>query len=344
MATWTYSEPDLQRSSCNHLPQIKIGTEQSSDNEEPSKTLPGLLRVSLEVRWQIFRELLLADKHSICPHNRLPFVIFYMWKAASVVNEVARHGLSALLLNRQIYHEMMTLLYSENFFYFECCFTWPGNPLPYMVTRSAGRFLHHIGFSVDQKIQKCAAPMDTVKGEMDRIHRLCVSLKQSAPNLKVIRFYLFCHPKPEAWFLLKLVEYANYLPGKRMIIVQGSNREKRRIAGILKETINASANLLLVGGCICAPFMPPSGNRFSSPQTIPISNTLSGWASLDSPWRQRVKRNGSVPCSANSYKGPLTACLICQDGVECIHDALYSPKRLQCTNRKLSQKGLSESS
>lgn len=336
MATLTNSDPDLHLSPSNHILQIQIGTERSAGNEEPSKTLPGLLRIPLEVRWQIFRELLFADTHSICPHNRLPFVIFYLRKSNSVVNEGAKHGLSALLLSRQIYHEMMTLLYSENFFYFESCFTWPGNPLPDILTRSAGSFLHHIGFSVDQKIQKRAAPMDAVQGEMDRIRRLCVSLKHFAPNLKVIRFYLFCNPKPEAWFLLKLVDYANYLPGKKMIIVQGSNREKYRIAGILKETINVSANLLLVGGCICSPFTPPPGNQFSSPQTRPVSDTLSRWVSLDSPWRQRVKLNGSVPCSVKTYKGPLTACLICQNGVECIHDAQYSPKRLQCTNCKLS--------
>lgn len=77
--------------------------------------------------------------------------------------------------------------------------------------------------------------MDAVKGEMDRIRRLCVSIKHFAPNLKVIRFYLFCNPKPEVWFLLKLVDYVNCLPGKRMIIVQGSNREKYRIAGIFKR-------------------------------------------------------------------------------------------------------------
>lgn len=185
--------------------------------------------------------------------------------------------------------------------------------------------------------------MDAVKGEMDRIRRLCVSIKHFAPNLKVIRFYLFCNPKPEAWFLLKLVDYVNYLPGKRMIIVQGSNREKYRIVGILKETINVSANLLLVGGCICSPFMPPPGNRFSSPQTRPVSDTLSRWVSLYSPLRQRVKLNGSVSYSVNTYKGPLTACLICKNGVECIHDAQYSPKRLECTNRKFCQKGSSES-
>lgn len=149
--------------------------------------------------------------------------------------------------------------------------------------------------------------MDAVKGEMDRIRRLCVSIKHFARNLKVIRFYLFCNPKPEAWFLLKLVDYVNYLPGKRMIIVQGSNREKYRIAGILKETINVSANLLLVGGCICSPFTPPPGNRFSSPQTRPVSYTLSRWVSLYSPLRQRVKLNGSVSYSVNTYKGPLTA-------------------------------------
>lgn len=328
MATLTNVEPDLHLSSCSHALPIQIGIERSASNGEPSKTLPGLLRIPLEVRWQIFRNLLSADKYSICPHNRLPFVIFYMREFNSVVNEGAKHGLSALLLNRQIYHEMMTLLYSENFFYFEHCFTWPGNPLPYILTQSAGSFLHHIGFSVDHKIQERLAPMDAVQGEMDRIRCLCVSLKHSAPNLKVIRFYLFCNPKPEAWFLLKLVHYVNYLPGKKMIIVQGSNREKYRIAGILKETINVSANLLLVGGCICSPFTPPSGNQFSSPQTRPVSDTLSRWVSLDSPWRQRVKFYGSVPYSVNTYKGPLTACLICQNGVECIHDAQYKSKRL----------------
>lgn len=186
MATLTNSEPDLHLSSCNHTLPIQIGT------------LPGLLRIPFEVRWQIFRELLFADKHNICPHNRLPFVIFYLRKSNSVVNDGAKHGLSALLLNRQIYHETMTLLYSEKFFYFESCVTWPGNPLPYILTRSAGSLLHHIGFSVDQKIQKYVAPMDAVQGEMDRIRRLCVSLKHFAPNLKVIRFYLFCNPKPEA--------------------------------------------------------------------------------------------------------------------------------------------------
>lgn len=320
MAALTNSDPDLHLSPCNHIVQIQIGTERSTGNEVPSKTLPGLLRIPLEVRWQIFRELLFVDKHTICPHNRLPFVIFDLRKSNSVVKEGAKHGISALLLCRQIYHELMTLLYSENFFYFESCFTWPGNPLPDLLTRFAGSFLHHIGFSVDQKIQKCAAPMDAVQGEMERIRRLCVSLKHFAPNLKVIRFYLFCNPKPEAWFLLKLVDYASYLPGKKMIIVQGSNREKHRIAGTLKETINVLANLLLVGGCICSPFMPPPGNRFSSPRTRPVSDNLSRWVSLDSPWRQRVKLYGSVPCSVETYKGPLTGCLICQNGVECIHD------------------------
>lgn len=77
-------------------------------------------------------------------------------------------------------------------------FTWPGTPLTYILTRLAGSFLHHIDFSVDQKIQECTAPVDVVQGEMDRIRRPCVSLKQSDPNLKVIRFYLFCNPKPEA--------------------------------------------------------------------------------------------------------------------------------------------------
>lgn len=151
MATLTNSEPDLHLSSCNHTLPIQIGNERSAGNEEPCKTLPGLLRIPLEVRWQIFRELLFADKHSICPHNRLPFVIFYLRNYNYVVIEDAKHGLSALLLNRQIYHEMMTLIYSENFFYFESCFTWPGNPLPYILIRSAGSFLHHIGFSIDPK-------------------------------------------------------------------------------------------------------------------------------------------------------------------------------------------------
>lgn len=334
MATLTNSEPDLHLSSYSRTRPIQVGTAPSAGNGGSSKTLPGLLRIPLEVRWQIFRELLSASKYSICPHNRLPFVVFYLRKFNSVVNEGAKHGLSALLLNRQIYHEMMTLLYSENFFYFERCFTWPGNPLPYILTRSAGSYLHHIGFSVDQKIQKFAAPMDAVQGEMDRLRRLCLSLKHFAPNLKVVRFYLFCSPKPEAWFLLKLVDYANYLPGKKMIIVQGSNRKKYRIAGILKESINVSANFLLLGGCICSPFTPPPGNWFSSPQTRPVSDTLSRWVSLYSPWRQSVKLNGSVPYSVKSYKGPLTACLICQNGVECIHDAQYSPKRLRCANRK----------
>lgn len=98
MATLTNSEPDLHLSSCNHTLPIQIGNERSAGNDP------------LEVRWQIFRELLFADKHNICPHNRLPFVIFYLRNYNYVVNEDAKHGPSALLLNRQIYHEMMTLL------------------------------------------------------------------------------------------------------------------------------------------------------------------------------------------------------------------------------------------
>lgn len=77
MVTLTNSDPDLHRSPSNHILQNQIGTERSAGNGEPSKTLPGLLRIPLEVRWQIFRELLFADTHSICPHNRLPLVIFY---------------------------------------------------------------------------------------------------------------------------------------------------------------------------------------------------------------------------------------------------------------------------
>lgn len=115
---------------------------------------PAHLRIP---RWQIFLGLLSVSKRNISPTNRLPIVILYLRKFNSVIDESVRCGLSVLQLNRQIYHEMITLLYPEKFFYFERCFIWPGNALTSILTPSAGSFLQHIGFSDDHKIQECAA-------------------------------------------------------------------------------------------------------------------------------------------------------------------------------------------
>lgn len=80
---------------------------------------PYLLRLPLELRWQIFRTFVRADMHQICAHAQThhPFIVWNGGKRELAPKTGVQ--LSVLLLNRQIYQELMPLLYSENLIYLE---------------------------------------------------------------------------------------------------------------------------------------------------------------------------------------------------------------------------------
>ena len=300
----------------------------SDDISSQEGNLPGLLRIPLEIRWQIFRYVLVIDKTHICSHNRLSFIVLSLSRIGSITARESKPDISALFVNHQLYHEMTTLLYKENFFYFEHCLTYSAAILPtFLTSPSTGPLVQRIGFSVNQQLSESFAPLHVVLEEMDRIKTVCLHLKRSLPNLKETRFYLFCYPKLQQRFLQRLIDSIEILPAKRIIIIQGSNREKQRITAMVRGFINSTppssslaSNLLVLGGCICSPFTNPPGNLFSSPQTRPEADTLYAWVSRRWKWVEAVKRVGSLPVGPPTYKGPLVGCLLCGDQEGCLHE------------------------
>lgn len=105
---------------CNYNPpptpllQSSQDLEPGLDHDPPNpltvNEVPALLRLPLELRWQIFRPFIRADEGQICEHEQtqLPFIIWNGGKR----EQAPKTGVqpSVLRINRQIYRELLPLL------------------------------------------------------------------------------------------------------------------------------------------------------------------------------------------------------------------------------------------
>lgn len=313
--------------------------------------VPGLLRLPLELRWQIFRTFTRADEHQICSHaqTNLPLIVWNGGKREQAPKTGVQ--LSVLLLNRQIYQELIPLLYSENLIYLEQFFGSDPNKIVQRYSHSPvflprplhstymGTFVKQIGFSVLQETVLhspfgyfCVSPPrddDEVFTGSNRL-RLeidCQELRQNLPNLQLTYVNIFTHPqRPEEKFLLCLLKTLHTLPGRRILVIHGSNREKVRVSNILRLSASQSTDLV-VGGCLCYTHSSkdvgtsrPRGDYYNSspPKRIWFENVL---------WVRNHTHCMLPPYSSPRIKGCLTGCLLCKVGKACVHDPAYKPRR-----------------
>lgn len=310
---------------------------------------PDLLHLPLELRWQILVPLIRANEHQICAHahNNLPFIIWNGGKREQSPKTGIQ--LSVLLLNRQIYQELIPLLYSENLIYLEQFFG--SDPIkilqryshsPVFLPRPLhstcmGRFVKQIGFSVLQEPvfelalgYFCNFSTKTDDEIFNGSNRLrleidCQELRQHLPNLQLTYVNIFTHPqKPEERFLLSLIKTLHTLPGRRILVIHGSNRERVRVSNILRLSASQSTDLV-VGGCLCHIHdIRASRHRVdhlntSRDRCIWFENVL--WV-RDHPYCTLP------PYLSRRPKGCLTGCLLCKVGKACVHDPAYKPRRL----------------
>lgn len=312
--------------------------------------VPDLLRLPLELRWHIFLPLIRADEHQICEHaqTHLPFIIWNGGKREQAPKTCVQ--LSVLLLNRQIYQELIPLLYSENLIYLEQFFgsdpikilqrySYPPVFLPRPLHLTCmGTFVKQIGFSVLQEPVLetalgyfCNFPPKTVDEFFNGSNRLrleidCQELRQHLPNLQLTYVNIFTHPqKPEEKFLLSLIKTLHTLPGRRILIIHGSNREKVRVSNILRFSASKSTDLV-VGGCLChlqhLQNLQASRRRgvyqyTSRDRRIWFENVL---------WVRDHPYCNLPPHLSRRTKGCLTGCLLCKVGKACVHDPAYKPR------------------
>lgn len=309
---------------------------------------PGLLTIPLEIRWQIFGYLLRADNSRICPHARFPYVFLhtkrsdhpgYFHHSRAAPNNIC---FPALLINRQLYLEMKPILYSENILYFEHCLTrvssWPG--FPQELLAAIGPNIKHIGFPLEPPIESGLSKEASMKGA-ERLKAELKLLSTQLPNLTTTRVDLFSTSISEFLcqrFLVSLVRSCQLLPGKKTIIVHGSNHRKVGVGNSLRIHLNGCSDLVLLGGCSCAPFLVPSQPRLimsAREQSETRPDLLGNWVLQQSNCSQkelatytRIAQDGSVFVSSNAkIKGPRMGCLLCTLGAECVHGSRYTPTR-----------------
>lgn len=311
--------------------------------------VPGLLRLPLELRWKIFRPLLRADEHQICAHaqTHLPFIIWNAGTREHAPKTGVQH--TVILLNRQIHGELLPFLY-ENLIYIE---PFIGSdrkrslrkyslspkflPIP-LNAASMGRFVKQIGFSVLQesslppfKRYSCSSqPGDDHEifngSNRRRLEIDCQELCQNLPNLQLTYVNIFTHPRrPEEKFLLHLLKTLHTLPGSRILVIHGSNREKVRVINILRSSVSPSTDLVL-GGCICFTFKGVEASRpiveypdSPPPRRIWFENIL---------WVRNHAHCTLPPSISRRGKGCLIGCLLCKVGKDCVHDRAYRPQRV----------------
>lgn len=311
--------------------------------------VPYLLHLPLELRWQIFLPLIRADEYQICAHaqTHMPFVIWNGGKREQAPKTGVQ--LSVLLLNRQIYQELIPYFYSENLIYLEQFFASDPIKILQRYSRSPvflprplhstcmGRFVKQIGFSVLQEPRletafaySCEFPPRADDEIFTGSNRLrfeidCQQLRQHLPNLQLTYVNIFTHPqKPEEKFLLSLIKTLHTLPGRRILVIHGSNREKVRVSNILRFSASQSTDLVL-GGCLChiqdVRASRPRGDFHNSSRDrrIWFENVL---------WVRDHSRCTLPPYFSRRIKGCLTGCLLCKVGETCVHDPAYKPRRL----------------
>lgn len=330
---------------------------------------PSLLSIPLEIRLQIFGHLLRADEGRICPHARLPFL--FIWSKIHGRCEASNNiFLPALLINRQLYFEMKPILYSENLFYLEDWLTRsfrnPSN-FPQKLLAAIGTYIKQIGFPLD--LVESGSGSITKQASIEATERLKAEFKLLSthlPNLKSTRVDLFStYERPCQRFLVCLVRSCQLLPGKKIITVHSTNREKVRIGNILRIHLKSCSDLLILGGCICIPFTKPAWERrivrtfengrlqtFCSGSRLRVriytrqtdtatSNSLTSWvggkmskSSADKLAYESVIKYGSVFLSHNAQaKGPRMGCLLCKSGSDCVHGGKHIPTRKEPVDR-----------
>lgn len=310
--------------------------EQSPTGCTPS---PSLLTIPLEIRLQIFGYLLSVDEGRICPHARVPY-LFIRPKSSSHCHAPNNIFLPALLINRQLYFEMKPILYSENLFYFEHCLTgnsfWPG--FPHKTLAAIGTNMKQIGFSLES-IKSGSTNIEASIDIAERLKAEFKSLSTLLPNLNTTRVDLFCtNARPCQRFLVCLVRSCQLLHGKKIITVHSTNREKVRIANVLRIHLQGSSDLLLLGGCICIPFLEMRREQrrvYVHTREIHCArpDRLNSWVKETPKSRERlayesVVKYGSVFFSYSAQvKGPRIGCLLCNLGTDCVHEARYTPTR-----------------
>lgn len=358
MAT-SFERRDVATNPCNSCPpptfllpsSQDLKPELGRDLPAPSTIngVPGLLRLPLELRWQIFLPLIRADEHQICAHaqTHLPFIIWNGGKREQAPKTGVQ--LSVLLLNRQLYQELIPFFYSENLIYLEQFFGSDPIKILQRYSRSPvflprplhstcmGRFVKQIGFSVLQEPvletalgYSCDFPPKTHDEFFNGSNRLrleidCQELRQHLPNLQLTYVNIFTHPqKPEEKFLLSLIKTLHTLPGRRILVIHGSNREKVRVSNILRFSASQSTDLV-VGGCLChiqdVRASRPRGDyqNSSRDKRIWFENVL---------WVRDHTHCTLPPYLSRRIKGCLTGCLLCKVGKACVHDPAYKPRRL----------------
>lgn len=314
-------------------------------------SIPTLLNIPLEIRLQIFGYLLRADDAQICPHARLP----YLFIRSEIRNQPhAPNGivLPALLINRQLHFEMKPILYTENLFYFESCLTgsYRDPPsFPQKLLTTVGKDMKHIGFTLDL-IESGSKTKEESTKAAKRIKAEFGFLSTHLPNLSSTRIDLFCtYARPCQSFLVSLLRSCQLiLPGMKIMTVHSTNREKIRIANILRTHLDARSDLfLLLGGCMCIPFLYTSPKQLEQFQRMPRYNLYTRekdraqpdrliswvWEMSTAPRERRigymfVVKHGSVYLSDKAKaKGPLMGCLLCKLNTACVHEARCSPIR-----------------
>lgn len=148
--------------------------------------------------------------------------------------------------------------------------------------RKIGFPLHH-RFGTKEASTKAA---EIIKAEFK-------SLATHLPNLHTTLVDLFfTYTSPCQRFLTYLVRSCQLLPGKKIIIVHDTNRGKVRVDNILRIHVKRCSDILLLGGCICIPFVAPiwekrkiqsyyDGNDtlrfYTRPKYRAFPNTLGKW-------------------------------------------------------------------
>lgn len=297
-------------------------------------SIPPLLAIPLEIRLQIFEYLLRPDQVQICPHARHPYLFI---RSEFRDQPHAPYGifLPALLINRQLYFEMKPIVYAENLFYFEGCLTGGHRDppsFPHKILTAIGENLKQIGFTLDLIGSGSKTKEESTKAA-ERVKAEFKFLSAHLPNLSTTRIDLFCsNGRPCQSFLVSLLRSCQQLlPGLKIMTVYSTNREKVRIANTIRANLDASSNtFLLVGGCMCTPFLHKTPEQLDLFQCMPRYNfctreqyraqpdTLTSWVwEMSTVSRERsigymfVAKHGSVFLSDKpKTKGPLIGCLL----------------------------------
>lgn len=89
------------------------------------------------------------------------------------------------------------------------------------------------------------------------------NIDQSRRKIKSrIQIAFHTHAQSQSHPSQSLLRSYQLLPRKKIFTVHGSNREKEGIANMLRIHVNGSFNILLLGGCICIPFLGMEWERY----------------------------------------------------------------------------------